>query len=250
MANFHRGGSDSPSIVEIIDSLIRGHYHLWYVYLIIGFYLILPLLRLWVKKENKKYIEYYIILALLFTFLIPQIINVGSIYFSIFESFDEVIKNLNLQYIGGYTVYFILGWYLNNFKIKREKIVYSLGFISIILSIFGTYILSIKSGEATQMFGNLTVNVFFQALCIYIFIKDKVEKNKIKTNKAILLISKNSLGIYAIHVMIATIAYLVIKKISFDVAIINIPIVFVITLIISFIITIILNKIPLLRRVV
>lgn len=45
-------------ILEVFISLIKGHFHLWFIYIIIGLYLILPLLRLWVKDENKKYIEY------------------------------------------------------------------------------------------------------------------------------------------------------------------------------------------------
>ena len=55
---------ESIDIINIIGSLIKGHYHLWFVYLIIGLYLIVPLLRLWVNDTNKKYVEYFIILSI------------------------------------------------------------------------------------------------------------------------------------------------------------------------------------------
>lgn len=56
---------ESIDIINIIGSLIKGHYHLWFVYLIIGLYLIVPLLRLWVNDTNKKYVEYFIILSII-----------------------------------------------------------------------------------------------------------------------------------------------------------------------------------------
>ena len=37
--------------------------HIWYMYMIIGLYLITPVLRLFVKRENSKYILYFIILS-------------------------------------------------------------------------------------------------------------------------------------------------------------------------------------------
>lgn len=56
--------------IDIFGIFIVGHYHLWFIYLIIGFYLILPLLRLWINKNNIRFIKYFIILAFVFGFLI------------------------------------------------------------------------------------------------------------------------------------------------------------------------------------
>ena len=218
--------------------------------MIVGLYLILPLLRLWVKKENKKQIKYFIILALLFTFLIPQIITIGTNYFTIFESINKLLEKINIKYVGGYTAYFILGWYLNNFDFKKKKTVYFLGIFSAIITILGTYILSASTGKAIQMYGWLTLNVFLQTFSVFVFVKDKFEKQNDKKNKMISLISKNSLGIYAIHMMIVTYSYMIIEKINFDIGIINILIVFGSSLLLSLIATMALHKIPVLKKVV
>ena len=82
---------ESIDIIKIIGSLIKGHYHLWFVYLIIGLYLIVPLLRLWVNDTNKKYVEYFIILSIIFTYIIPQIISIGSNYSNLFEHINDII---------------------------------------------------------------------------------------------------------------------------------------------------------------
>lgn len=238
-------------IIKIIASLVEGHYHLWFIYLIIGLYLIVPLLRLWVKDENKKQVEYFIILSIIFTYIIPQIISIGSNYSNIFEDIKYILeKNLCLKYVGGYTAYFILGWYINNYNIKNKKIIYILGVVSLIITIFGTYILSVTTGKAIQIYGDLTINILFQSLMVFLFIKTKFINIESKKNKFITLVSKNSLGIYAIHAGIVAVMYSIISKIGIEIAIINIPIIFLFTFVISFLISYIFSKIPILKRFV
>lgn len=243
---------ESINLIKVIGSLIKGYYHLWFIYLIIGLYLIVPLLRLWVKDENKKYVEYFIILSIIFTYIIPQTINIGSNYSSLFGYLNNIINNyLQLKYIGGFTAYFILGWYIHNYDVKNKKIIYFLGFICLFISIIGTYILSISTGKSIEiMYGNLTVNVLFQSIAIFIFIKDKfINKNK-GNNKIIESISKHSLGIYAIHALIITIMYKIFKKTNIDLAIINIPVTFIVSFIFAYLSSVILSKIPVLKKIV
>lgn len=239
------------NIMYVIGEFIKGYYHLWFVYLIIGLYLIVPLLRLWVKNENKRYIEYFIILSIIFTYIIPQIIAIGSNYSMFFAYLNDIIeKNLQLKYVGGYTTYFILGWYIHNYDIKHKKIIYFLGTLGLIVSIIGTYILSASTGKVQQMYENLSINVLFQSVAIFIFIKERfINKNDIN-NKLVMNIARNSLVIYAIHVLIITIIYNVLEKIKVDNAIIIIPIVFLLSFCISYIISVICSKISCLKKVV
>lgn len=140
------------SCVDILVNLVSGEYHLWFVYLIIGLYLIVPLLRLWVNKNNKKYVEYFIVLSLIFTYILPQIVSIAVNFCGLFWALNTILDNyLSLKYIGGFTTYFILGWYLNNYDIKNKKNVYALGLISLAITIFGTYILSYNTGKMLQM---------------------------------------------------------------------------------------------------
>ena len=238
-------------IVKIIGSILSGHFHLWFIYLIIGLYLILPLLRLWVNDKNKKYVEYYLILALIFTFLIPQLTNIACYYYHFFERINDILNNkLILSYVGGYTSYFILGWYINNYELKHKKLIYILGIISFLITGIGTYFLSIKNGEYVEtMYNNLTINVLFQTITIFIFIKDKY-KNKKESNKIINSISKYSLGIYATHVIILKLTSSFLTRNNMNNALINIPIIFLVSFILAYITSFILSKIPLLKKVV
>lgn len=238
-------------IVNIIGCFIKGHYHLWFIYLIVGLYLIVPLLRLWVKNENKKQIEYFIILSIIFTYMISQIIRIGSNYSSLFEHINDIIEEqLFLDYVGGYTTYFILGWYIHNYDVSNKKIIYALGMIGYITTVIGTYILSVSTGKEINMYGNLYLNVFFQSLMVFLYIKTKFYNNESGKNKLIVTISKYSLGIYAIHAIGITIMNIILFKIGFDNAIINIPIVFLFSFILALLGTYILSKIPVLKRIV
>lgn len=240
------------SIIKILGSLIKGHYHLWFIYLIIGLYLIVPLLRLWVNDKNKKYVEYFIILAIIFSYLIPRIIDIGSNYSNIFEHLNEIVeKNLSLKYVGGYTAYFILGWYINNYDLKHKKLVYTLGIIGVFMTVIGTYILFATSGEyISAMYSGLSINVLFQSIAVFYIIKNRFINVTNDNNKIINSISKNSLGIYAIHVSIVTIMYYILGYIGINYAIVNIPIIFIISFLCAWICSYVLSKIPFLRKFV
>ena len=237
--------------VDFIVHFIQGHYHLWFIYLIIGLYLIVPLLRLWVKNENKKSIEYFLILSIIFTYIIQPIINIGMNFSDIFKTIYTIIENqLCLKYIGGYTSYFILGYYIHNYDIKHKRTVYILGIFGLIITIFGTYIISNSTQKAIQMYDNLSLNVLLQSTAIFLFIRTKFINDKNHQNIFIDTISKNSLGIYAMHVLIINLTYTILQKIGLESAIINIPIVFIASFTLSFLVTYILSKIPILKKIV
>ncbi|MGP1608457.1 MAG: acyltransferase [Clostridium sp.] len=240
----------SFNVVKITWKIIDGYYHLWFMYLIIGLYMLIPLLRLWVKEENKRYIEYFLILSVIFTYVFPQIMTIGSNYSKIFTSMNTTLENkLALKYVGGFTTYFILGWYLNNFEIKNKKLIYILGLIGLLTTIIGTYILTNTIGKPVQMYDNLYINILLQGVAVFVFIKEKF-KNKNEVNPIISSISKYSLGIYAIHALFVTIMYRTVERFNFNYAIINIPMIFIIAFIVAYILTCILSKIPGLKKVV
>lgn len=238
---------DIRSSIEII---LEGHFHLWFVYMIIGLYLIVPLLRAWVKDENKKIVEYYIILATVFVFLVPQLVELYGRTLGSPDFLKRIVENdLKLSYVGGYTMYFILGWYLHNYDIKNKKMIYILGVVGLFISTFGTYIGSQKTGWIYLMYGDLYTNVLFQGVAVFVFIKEKY-KNITSNNIIVSSISKCSLGIYAMHILFITDIYKYFIDINASSAIKSIPIVFVTTFILSYTISFIMNKLPLLKKVV
>lgn len=239
-------------IIYTIEMIIKGHYHLWFVYMMIGIYLILPLLRLWIKKENIKYVKYYLILSFVFGFVLPQIIEVGLLFTDFFAHLQHVLTIANMSHVGGFVFYFVLGWYLNNTEFKNNKIFYLAGMMALIFSIIFSIMLSLYFNRKVSIYGNMTMNVVMFNIGFYLYVKNmdlKLQK-KPKLKWIIDLISEHSLGIYAVHALINTIVIRIVTKVVGNFSLINVPICLIMVLVISLIITIIIKKIPVLKQFV
>lgn len=57
--------------------LVRGHYHMWFLPMIIGLYLCVPILRRIILDQ--AVMKYYLFLAFFFAFFFPQVISVLSV---------------------------------------------------------------------------------------------------------------------------------------------------------------------------
>lgn len=92
---------DNPRFGIIAKTFIEGgKYHLWFCWLIIGLYIITPILRIIIK--NEKILKYFLVTWFLSNIIhqIPQLSKV-AIY-------------MQLNSISGYIGYYLLGHYLNN----------------------------------------------------------------------------------------------------------------------------------------
>ena len=231
-------------------SFVRGYTHLWFVPMIIGLYLIVPLLRLWVKDENKKAVEYYLLLSFLFTFLLPQIVEIGNNYGYSLGWLDSIISGLKLQYVGGFTLYYILGWYLRQYEVKNKTALYILGIIGVTMSLFGTYLLSSTTGKEIQLCSNISVNVLFQSVAVFVYVKANWSGPNHGSTTWVDTVAMHSLGIYAIHMVIVKIMYKVLIFTGINSAIISIPLVFLCSFGIAFLGAVIFSRIPVLKKVV
>jgi len=116
----------------IIQQIRDGSsYHLWYVYMLIGFYITIPLLNKLIIGVKKKF---------LFLFLILWVI------FITFSTSKNSAYNFewNLWYILGYLGYLVLGYYLSIINTKHKIVTILAGFvffIGVFITAYGTFIL-------------------------------------------------------------------------------------------------------------
>lgn len=95
---------EKNSIREMVMSIVKGHYHMWFLFMIVGLYLVVPLLNKIV--ENQKLAVYFVVLAFLFAFLFPQIINVVGLKFEGPASIlNEFISKFRVEMVLGYAGY-------------------------------------------------------------------------------------------------------------------------------------------------
>lgn len=229
--------------LKVLAQILSGHYHLWFVPMILGIYLIVPLLRLWVKEKNVKHVRYFLILSTVVSFIIPQLdgmqILVGGTFW----------ENMNLQYTALYPTYFILGWYLNR-GVKHSKLVIGLGVFGFLMTFVGTHLAATLLNLKYPFYENFTVNVLLYSagifvLCRELFVQGKEPGRMLRGT--VNWIGKCSLGIYAVHVyMISKLMWLI----DGMHAAAAIPALFVMVFASSMLISMVLKMIPMVKKIV
>lgn len=91
------------TLFEAFKLFIKGpvYYHLWFIYLIIGLYLLVPLIRPWVKTATERDYRYVFIVCM-----------IGTWGYKIIEFFIGVKMGLYFEIFTNHMGYFILGYYL------------------------------------------------------------------------------------------------------------------------------------------
>jgi len=231
--------------VNILKDMIASfnrpeYYHLWFLYTIIGIYLILPILKIFIKNASQNIQIYFILLWILSVSVIPFINHFTGLH----------IKSY-MPMMAGYIGYLVLGYQLA--KIKITKKIFYIGMLFIILSTigtaFGTYYLSEKAGKYIGFFYSyFGVSTLIQAIAYFIVLKyigEKILSKSINLSKGIAAISITSLGIYLIH----PIYIYILEKVGITVfasnPLIMVPIVAILTFTLSFITIFFIQKLPL-----
>ncbi len=83
----------------------QGHPILWYMYTLIGLYLLAPIISGWLISCTQKELEFYLLL---------WIITLCYPYFDLFTTINTSVTGV-LYYFTGYIGYFILGFYLKEY---------------------------------------------------------------------------------------------------------------------------------------
>ena len=235
---------------KFLYKFIYGHFHLWYMYIIIGLYLFLPILRLFVKNQNRKYVCYLILLCIIFLFL-PNTLN------SVFPP-DKASKFFNMFGIlgGGYFVYFLFGWVFKNLSDKITKYTKWLTLIMILslVSIFCcTQFVHSNYYKAYDIFyDGVGLPVLLYSVPLFCILHNKIKnyssKIHCKIKQFISKCAKLSFGVYLIHVIFIHLYINIFNNMTHD----AIYIIFISALIIisSFISAFLISKIKYLNQLI
>lgn len=225
--------------------------------MIIGVYISIPVLRQ--IAQNKTATKYFLIMALVFTFILPLFLLIISKFLPFIISNSEAITSLlyyyddkfNLKLFAGYSGYFLLGYYLNTNNFKRTNLIYAIGIVSFVIIVIGSIISYYIYGSLiTTLYGYLTPFVLFEAIAVFLFIKNLTPKIKLSV-KAINIITKISnlcFAIYLVHIIVQwTLAIFGVQSTKFNTTI-SIPIISILIFLISLFIANCLHQIPFCRK--
>lgn len=230
------------NIKVLIVETITGYYHMWYLLAAIGMYLCTPIINK--INENKDIEEYTIIILIVFSFIIPALVNILEIFG--LPTFVSQIYYLQITKIPGLFVYYILGHYISSYTLKFKKQIYILGLIGLIITIVGTSVLSMHFNTPNELFySSSSLNIL--AMSVAIFAYGIGYDNEPKNKRLLTTLSKATLGVYLVHpFVLKVLKNFGFTSISFNPILVT-PLLFVSTYGISLIISLILNKIPFIK---
>lgn len=242
------------TLTSISQDILAGPYvHFWYVYLLLGLYLITPIIRIVVAHADWKIVRYFLVLWFIGTGIISLLSLVSSISPQTVWFRDEVFL------LTGIIGYFILGAYVTRLKFHRTTL-YLLFILGTISTIFATYFLVGTLGEQYSQFflDASSFSVITASVSLFLLLSAipnrKIELKAPKLSKVLNIISVNTLPIYLFHVII--LETLQNGYLGFQISvttmnpIIEIPLLTAITLLVCVAIIVPLKKIPYVGRII
>ncbi len=237
------------SLLTTVTTFIEGDYHMWYLFMIVGLYIVTPILKQIIESKNTG--KYFCIVCIVFSIILPTVIfPFQYIQTDVYNALREALESVGIAF--GYMLYYILGYYLSITDLKKyNKFIYLLGITGFILTFVLTEIFSVHDGKLNSFFYDyFSPTVFAEGVFVYAFIKN-ITINKTfnpRKIKIIFALSNCSFGIYLVHLLILHI----IKENDFiglsEHAIVAIPVLSLIIFAISFVISFTLNKIPFINK--
>lgn len=173
-----------------LQKLLHGPaLHFWYVYLIIGLYLLFPLLGKWLRASTNTEILYFLCMWMVTTV-------------AAFPAIQAYFPEIELIYFSGYIGYPVLGYYLMDRvpadRPRTRQIAIAMIITGIVVTIMGTYYLSWAHGSFDDWFYKyLSPNVIVASCGVFLLFKDR----PLHANRTISFISKHSYGIYLCHML-------------------------------------------------
>jgi len=230
--------NDTLTNVKLVLHQLKygSSYHLWYVYMLIGLYLIMPVISKFVRAATQKELLYFLLIWLVVMLLEQP-------YLSRYK------PQVEFRYFEGYIGYLVLGHYLSIaiFKQKHLKSLMLLLFLGMVMIItIGTYLVTKYNYRVSTVFYE-PLGPFVVCLSTSLFLLFRYSTASLP---AVLIKIRDFTGQYAYGVYLGHALILYLLDLWFDISyklytpFISIPLTAVLCMIISVVMIWLLNKLP------
>lgn len=189
-------------ILAIVRGCAYSSEHFWFLFMIMGLYALIPVLKTWLSHAKTKEIDYFIKL-----FVVFQVIRTTITILVDKDLANRISEMVSIVELSRYLGYFVIGYALTHFELaqKTKIAIYGMVPIGICVNYFVSDMMSRSKGVYSpgiyDSFGWFT---FIITIALFIFVKDQFEKKEISSNvhRIVGNVAKDTLGIYLMHMAI------------------------------------------------
>ena len=179
-------------IMPVLKGKTISASHFWYIYMILGLYLLTPWLQKVLKYAEKE------TLFVVFLWFLCNILNPYLRYFNLAEI---PFSNFPLT---GFIGYYILGYFVKKYdnKVKRASfiliiVIYALGFL---LSFLSTkYVLAVTGKRVSDFFDKNSLGTFIMTLSFFVF---WCKFNFSKRDRIIKIVADSTYFAFLVHLIV------------------------------------------------
>ncbi len=233
------------TLYDWVGNLLSGFYHQWFLIMLIGLYIVTPLLRR--ITEHREDTLYFLQLALVFSLLVPIALALPLPWS---DSFLSLWENMNFYSIPLYAACYVGGYVLSHydFSARQRKILYAASILGFLL----IPVRAVLSEKGIRVDGEEVFQIMqvLQAVGLFTFARYRISREKVSSfwQRTIPLLSKFSLCIYMIHVMvIEALAELFDFSSASFTPLLSVPLIVVGVFFVSLPIAAIMHRIPILK---
>jgi surface polysaccharide O-acyltransferase-like enzyme len=192
----------SLGIQEAVRRAVCGevHFHLWFLYLITGLYLVTPFLRVFTAHAARRDLLYFLGLCFVIASLALFWENLDGLFFRTGLKF-----RIPVEAAQGFIGYFLLGFALlkgsQPFYMKKAALLWLAAFL---VCFFGSGWVVFHANRFPALFyDNLAPNVVLYAASVFVIVKETVTQLEARwsegVKRSLLSLSAASFGIYLVH---------------------------------------------------
>ena len=179
-------------IMPVLKGKTISASHFWYIYMILGLYLLTPWLQKVLKYAEKE------TLFVVFLWFLCNILNPYLRYFNLAEI---PFSNFPLT---GFIGYYILGYFVKKYdnKVKRTSfiliiVIYALGFL---ISFFSTkYVLAVTGKRVSDFFDKNSLGTFIMTISFFVF---WCKFNFSKRDRIIKIVAESTYFAFLVHLIV------------------------------------------------
>lgn len=239
---------DLPGLVtrpaDLLAAVAKGPFHLWYLVMLAGVYLVLPLLYR-ISRSDRE-LDYALALCFVSTMVLPSLAGLPGLAW-----LQQLLDKWYLD--TGFVFYVLAGYRLRCRPLgpAARRLLYIAGILATLWEGVVTWQLSCRAGSLQDFWlDQRSLTVALGALALFVFFQQQGDRVPAGLARGAAFFARGSLGVYAVHLFFL----LALRKFGVSVYALPpvwwLPLLAVLVLLASRAVTAVLAQLPLLRRLV